>query len=76
MSYKLKIPTGSKMDVNLEEQWIIDEPHAGGISEWVAWLYFLLDGVECNIEYKRIPTHTCIDFSREEDLTFFILRWS
>ena len=77
MSYKLKIPTCSKMDNNLEAQWGIDIPfHHGDITEWVEWLNFLLDGIECEIEYFEYPYYTCIDFAREEDKTWFIMRWS
>ena len=76
MSYKLNIPTCSKMDDNLEAQWHIDSIHADEISEWIEWLNFLLDGIECEIEYFEDPYYTCIDFAKEEDKTWFILRWS
>jgi hypothetical protein len=64
------------MDDNLEAQWHIDSNHADEISEWIEWLNFLLDGIECEIEYFEDPYYTCIDFAREEDKTWFVLRWS
>lgn len=62
------------MNRNLEEQWIVDRPRDDGWDAWSLWIAHLLDGVECEVDCKFERTY--IHFAREEDMTWFILRWS
>jgi hypothetical protein len=73
---QLKVPSPSRMDNNLEEEWGADVVAMDGWLEYIKLLPGVKDAEWVSSLRSKGNAHTLITFESESDKTWFIMRWS